>query len=306
MSTQKNVTLAVIIAIIILLLVIGLVWGLYYALEKTNERQVANQKTNEENEQVVGGDQDEHGCIGSAGYRWCESKSKCLRLWEEGCDDEVFNMFETMSQSAGIDFTNPVQTKLVWQAETETGTASLELNGWVVGASDLSQEEVDKLDDFFKTTDFVIDQYNIAAGTIGSATAYRHDGLGLVCLLSSSFANEEIKSDKHNVTVNCAALDKSQLPQLSTSYQIRKFLATKYGKKISQVAVTIDKETDDYAKGGVKFMGDYGDFGEGGLFLAAKIDGQWEVVWDGNGMISCKLLNSYDFPEDMKLGCADY
>jgi hypothetical protein len=36
-------------------------------------------------QQVVGGDKDEHGCLGSAGYRWCEAKEKCLRIWEEPC-----------------------------------------------------------------------------------------------------------------------------------------------------------------------------------------------------------------------------
>ncbi len=36
-------------------------------------------------EQLVGGDKDEHGCIASAGYTWCESKQKCLRTWEEEC-----------------------------------------------------------------------------------------------------------------------------------------------------------------------------------------------------------------------------
>jgi putative hemolysin len=42
-------------------------------------------------EPIVGGDKDEHGCIGSAGYSWCELKNKCLRIWEEPClpDDEV-------------------------------------------------------------------------------------------------------------------------------------------------------------------------------------------------------------------------
>jgi len=35
--------------------------------------------------QLVGNDKDEHGCTGSAGYSWCESKNKCLRLFEEGC-----------------------------------------------------------------------------------------------------------------------------------------------------------------------------------------------------------------------------
>ncbi len=35
---------------------------------------------------IVGGDRDIHGCIGSAGYSWCEPKQKCLRIWEEPCE----------------------------------------------------------------------------------------------------------------------------------------------------------------------------------------------------------------------------
>jgi hypothetical protein len=32
-----------------------------------------------------GSDRDAHGCIPSAGYSWCESNQKCLRVWEENC-----------------------------------------------------------------------------------------------------------------------------------------------------------------------------------------------------------------------------
>lgn len=38
-------------------------------------------------EELLGGDKDEHGCIGSAGYTWCESKQKCIRPWEEDCPE---------------------------------------------------------------------------------------------------------------------------------------------------------------------------------------------------------------------------
>jgi heat shock protein HslJ len=41
---------------------------------------------------LVGGDKDKHGCIGSAGYSWCETKQKCLRVWEEPCS--VITSFE--------------------------------------------------------------------------------------------------------------------------------------------------------------------------------------------------------------------
>lgn len=36
-------------------------------------------------DKLVGADRDEHGCIASAGYSWCEPKAKCLRIWEEDC-----------------------------------------------------------------------------------------------------------------------------------------------------------------------------------------------------------------------------
>lgn len=41
--------------------------------------------TSEDSEPMVGGDRDEHGCIGSAGFVWCESRQKCYRSWEEEC-----------------------------------------------------------------------------------------------------------------------------------------------------------------------------------------------------------------------------
>lgn len=33
---------------------------------------------------VPGADKDEHGCLPSAGYSWCEATSSCIRPWEEG------------------------------------------------------------------------------------------------------------------------------------------------------------------------------------------------------------------------------
>jgi len=37
-------------------------------------------------EPIVGEDEDEHGCIGSAGYIWCPELEKCVRPWEEECE----------------------------------------------------------------------------------------------------------------------------------------------------------------------------------------------------------------------------
>ena len=35
----------------------------------------------------IGGGRDEGGCYVSAGYQWCEKKGRCIRPWEEDCDD---------------------------------------------------------------------------------------------------------------------------------------------------------------------------------------------------------------------------
>ena len=45
-------------------------------------------------EPLVGGDEDEHGCIGSAGYTWCESSQKCFRVWEESCNNSIVDINE--------------------------------------------------------------------------------------------------------------------------------------------------------------------------------------------------------------------
>ncbi len=39
-------------------------------------------KANKTPPDIVGADKDSHGCIGSAGYQWCEREGKCVRPWE--------------------------------------------------------------------------------------------------------------------------------------------------------------------------------------------------------------------------------
>lgn len=123
---------------------------------------------------IVGGDRDEHGCIGSAGYSWCEAKQKCIRVWEEDC---------------------------------------------------LSAEAIKSL------------------------------------------------------------------------------LMAKYNKKSSELSVKISKENSQYAVGGVSF-GPEGT--PGGLFMATKTSGNWELVYDGNGSIDCvKIKKDYNFPKEMLKGICD-
>jgi hypothetical protein len=50
--------------------------------------------------QIVGNDKDIHGCIGSAGYSWCELKQKCLRPFEEKCVENTIT--PTIDETATI------------------------------------------------------------------------------------------------------------------------------------------------------------------------------------------------------------
>ncbi len=120
---------------------------------------------------IVGADRDVHGCIGSAGYTWCEPKSKCLRVWEEAC------------------YTN-------------------------------------------------------------------------------------------------------------VSQEIQYLLAKKYNKPVEEVKITISKQDDNYAGGSVLFG--QGGPGEGGMFLARKVENIWEVVFDGNGNVDCnKMRQEFGFPDSI-------
>lgn len=57
---------------------------------------------------LVGGDRDEQGCIGSAGYVWCEVQKDCIRLFEKGIRTEAVDDSDT---SAFIVF-SPDSTQL--------------------------------------------------------------------------------------------------------------------------------------------------------------------------------------------------
>ncbi len=131
-------------------------------------------------EQRVGGDRDEHGCIGSAGYSWCEAKNKCLRIWEEACEA-------------------PAATSNVSDKELIT-QALYERNGW----------QTDQVTVKVKTND----------GTYASGSVTAQDG--------------------------------------------------------------------------------------GGYFFAAKVSGIWQIVADGNGVITCASLISFpDYPKALIPECYD-
>lgn len=52
---------------------------------------------NSERHGQPGSDRDIHGCIGTAGYQWCERTTKCERQWELAAENGYANTPENFN-----------------------------------------------------------------------------------------------------------------------------------------------------------------------------------------------------------------
>jgi hypothetical protein len=81
---------------------------------------------------------------------------------------------------------------------------------------------------------------------------------------------------------------------------VKAAMVAKHGSDFSGLTYSLDKTEGDYASGSV------GGTGGGGMWFAAKVNGTWTIVWDGNGSIMCSDLTAYpNFPADMIPECLD-
>lgn len=222
--------------------------------DNTNAQKTENQQT------VVGGDKDEYGCIGSAGYSWCELKNKCLRIWEEPClpDEEVRAVKDYLSKN--ISTLSPEKEVLGGKFYI-TNTR------------------------FNKSGEIVADYEDGHIALQGTATyEYKNGEVKILTFIMNDDTGE-------NGTGNKSEEDKITI--------IKHLFADKYKKSIDDIKVTIDKEDESHIRGSVNFGA------EGGIYLAAKINDEWKIIHDGNGMIDCKLKTEYGFSDDMTKDCAD-
>lgn len=82
---------------------------------------------------VVDNNRDDHGCLSSAGYTWCEIKQKCLRTWEEVCAVEVAPVSPALAEVAPqATFTTNALIKS--PLRNELVTSPLKVEGQVGGA----------------------------------------------------------------------------------------------------------------------------------------------------------------------------
>lgn len=120
-------------------------------------------------EQVIGGQTDEYGCLSPAGYTWCEENQECLRLWEQPCQDEVNKILADLRDLVEVDWTEVEEDEIEWQKIIGYDI----LSGQKIAAYEISDQQFRAVENFFTDNGFDIDVYNVAAGTISGATGYQ-------------------------------------------------------------------------------------------------------------------------------------
>lgn len=83
---------------------------------------------------------------------------------------------------------------------------------------------------------------------------------------------------------------------------VKSQLIEEHGSGASTLEVSVTEIVGDYAKG----VANESDGHRGGLWFAAKVDGEWKLVDDGNGVTTCDKLDNYpSFPSKLLQGCFD-
>ncbi len=79
---------------------------------------------------------------------------------------------------------------------------------------------------------------------------------------------------------------------------IKNALVVEHGNQANSLNITVSKIEGGYASGGAS------EQGGGAMWFAAKINGIWKLVWDGNGVILCSNLTAYPaFPSNLISEC---
>lgn len=138
-------------------------------------------------DQQVGGETDEHGCLVSAGYSWCDEKDECVRIWEEGCDN-ITTLLAELNNITSEEFSQLSDTSFDWRGGS-SGKTLVEVVGSSKTATAVTANMNYEVDHFFQSNGFIEDQFNLLDKTL-PARGYQKETI--VCLVSSK------KTDRDN------------------------------------------------------------------------------------------------------------
>jgi|GEM_PF-1984859 len=120
----------------------------------------------------------------------------------------------------------------------------------------------------------------------------------------SASAGEFSASSSSSAAADSPSTSEPSVPEESDESVIetlKLLFAQKYEKRIDDIFVTISKREGNYLVGGVKFAGEETE----AYILAAKVNESWKIIFDGNGMWTCDIVDVVDFPSTLVSECLD-
>lgn len=116
-----------------------------------------------------------------------------------------------------------------------------------------------------------------------------------------SSASSSATSGSFSSSAPSASSTASEESDESVIETLKLLFAQKYEKRLDDVFVTISKREGNYLVGGVKFAGEETE----AYILAAKVNESWKIIFDGNGMWTCDIVDAVDFPSTLVSECLD-
>ena len=164
-----------------------------------------NKKDNQE--VLVGNDRDQHNCIGSAGYSWCENKNKCYRPFEEFCLDEEDKIINSIEEETNLSFNYLGEESFDWHFNQGK---IVSIQGYSYSIENLNFEDYQKIENYINRN-YEIDIDNLADGVSGSLRGFYNNYM--VCVL-----NSEIMETKENESGLLEPVDGSMKVKLICGY----------------------------------------------------------------------------------------
>ncbi|MBI2578040.1 MAG: hypothetical protein HYV77_04395 [Candidatus Wildermuthbacteria bacterium] len=88
---------------------------------------------------------------------------------------------------------------------------------------------------------------------------------------------------------------------ISLETAVKALLAGVYGVPSAAVELNISKEADIHARGTFKYGPATPQIPP--VFLTVKVNGSWQLAYDGRGIMSCKAVDTFKFPQSMVQDC---
>ena len=129
--------------------------------------------------------------------------------------------------------------------------------------------------------------------------------VGIIVLAAVGFGAYFFGQGKINVSISPTSSPEATflgtpVPTMDNQAAIKQAVYTKFNSDASKLNVTVSKIDGNYATGGIV---DVGSEVGGGYFIAAKWQGNWVIVHDGQAHPTCAQIAPYNFPVTMVAEC---